>query len=218
MSSVAEPVTAGRWIAAFAAAVDVGHHTGFLLEPLGEVGTTRWADWVDLALPYAVVGTASAALATVRAPPRAWLVLGAAAIAYTQGHGIHLAANSVANVEPSDVAHLWDEVVGHYVWYAGLAGIVAALALALGHLPRPDSRLRHPLGLVFGLTVFTNSVEGGTPWLGILTSAAFLAWALPRRERAAGLLIVPYAVALIALAAWGAYWRGFPQFTELGWV
>ena len=211
-------MTAGRWVAAFAVAVDVGHHTGFLLEPLGEVGVTRWADWVDLALPYAVIGAAAGALATVDARPRAWLVLGAAAILYTQGHGIHLAANSIANAEPSEAAHLWDEVVGHYLWYGGLAGIVAALTLALGHLRRPASRLRHPLGLVFGLTVFTNSVEGGTPWLGLLTSVAFLAWALPRRDRAPGLLVLPYAVAAIALLAWGVYWRGFPQFTELGWV
>jgi hypothetical protein len=211
-------MTAGRWVAAFAAVVDVGHHTGFLLEPLGEVGATRWADWVDLALPYAVIGAAAGALATVDARPRAWLVLGAAAIVYTQGHGIHLAANSIANVDPSRAAHLWDEVVGHYLWYGGLVGIVAALAVALGHLPRPRSRLQHLLVLVFGLTVFTNSVEGGTPWLGLLASVVFLAWALPRRDRAPGLLVLPYAVAAIALLAWGVYWRGFPQFTELGWV
>jgi uncharacterized membrane protein YagU involved in acid resistance len=52
---------------------------------------------------------------------RIWLVFGAGSIAYASGHGIHLAANSVANASPGPTAHLWDEVVGHYIWYVGVA-------------------------------------------------------------------------------------------------
>jgi hypothetical protein len=206
-----------RWLLAFAGVVIVGHHTGFLLEPLGEVGTTRWADWIDLALPYVVVGCAAGALVAGRADRRVWLLFGGAAILYTQGHGIHLAANSIANAAPGEPAHLWDEVVGHYLWYGGLAGIVAALVLALGELPRPALRVSVPLSLLFGFTVFTNSVEGGTALFGLVTSTAFVVWGLRRRERLAALLVPTYGIAAAALLVWGIYWLGFPQFSELGW-
>ena len=218
-----DSVLSGRWLLAFALAVVVGHHTGFLLEPLGDVegvggGETRWADWIDLVLPYLVVGAAGGALAASATPRRVWLLFGIAAVLYTQGHGIHLAANSISNVAPGEAAHLWDEVVGHYLWYGGLAGLVAALGLALGDLPRPSWQISLPLALLFGFTVFTNSIEGGTAPLGIATSGAFLAWGLYRRERLAGLLVPTYAVALVALVGWSVYWLGFPQFSDLGWL
>ena len=73
-----------------------------------------------------------------------------------------------------------------------MAGLVAALGLALGDLPRPSWRVGVPLALLFGFTIFTNSIEGGTALLGLVTSVAFLAW--------------------------GIYWLGFPQFSELGWL
>jgi hypothetical protein len=212
-----------RWLLAFAVGVIVGHHTGVLFEPLGNVGgiaggETRWADWIDLILPYVVVGSAGAALAGVATPRRVWLLFGFAAVLYTQGHGIHLAANSIGNVAPGEPAHLWDEVIGHYLWYGGLAGLVAALGLALGDLARPSWRIALPLTLLFGFTVFTNSIEGGTALLGLVTSGAFLVWGIYRREWLLGLLVPTYGVALLALAGWGIYWLGFPQFSELGWL
>ena len=212
-----------RWLLAFSVGVIVGHHTGVLFEPLGTVGgiaggETRWADWIDLVLPYLVVGCAGAALAAATTPGRVWLLFGSAAVLYTQGHGIHLAANSIGNVAPGEPAHLWDELIGHYLWYGGLAGLVAALGLALGDLPRPSWRFGLPVTLLFGFTVFTNSIEGGTAPLGLVTSGAFLLWGISRRERLLGLLVPTYGLALVALAGWGIYWLGFPQFSELGWL
>ncbi len=133
----AQPI--GRRLAWFAVTVVLAHHLGTALEPLGGQGDTRWADWVDLAVPYVVVGAAAATLAAARPGWRHWLLLAAAGLLYTQGHGIHLAANSIANVEPSDVAHLWDETVGHWLWYTGLAGLVATLAHALDANCRPSA-------------------------------------------------------------------------------
>ncbi len=211
-------MTPNRWLAAFTLAVNVGHHIGAVSEPLGELGTTRVADWLDLAVPYAVVGLAVAFLASVQAPTRAWLVFCAGAIAYTQGHGIHLAANSIANVDPSSTSHLWDEVVGHYVWYGGLAVVVAALMLAAGDRAPARSRLGVAFAALFGFTVFTNSVEGGTPLLGLATGLVFVAWGLRRRDRLGWLLVPAYTVAVAALVGWGVYWRGWPQFSELGWL
>jgi hypothetical protein len=205
-------------LAAFAAAVVAGHHTGILLEPLGEVGTTRWADWIDLAVPYAVVGLAGAVLATASSGRAAWVVLALGGLVYTQGHGIHLAANSIANVDPGDTAHLWDEVVGHYAWHGGLAVVVAAMALAVDRLPVPRTRRWVPLAVLFGFTVFTNSVEGGTALLGIAMALVFVAWGVRRRGQIGWLLVPTFGVTLAGLVGWGAYWRGFPQFSELGWI
>ena len=207
-----------RRLAAFAAVVIVGHHTGTALGPLGGTGSTRWADWADLLVPYAIAGTAAATLAAARAGRRDWIVLAAACLLYTQGHGIHLAANSIANVQPSDAVHLWDGTVGHWLWYSGFAVIVATLAHVLGNVPSMRSVWSLALALIFGFTVFTNSVEGGTAPLGLATSVVFVAWGLRSRGRAPELLVPAYAVTLVCLVGWGAYWQGFPQFSELGWI
>lgn len=208
----------GRRLAWFGVTVIIGHHLGTLLGWLGGPGDTRWADWVDLALPYLVVGCAAATLAAVPCGRRDWLLLVAAGLLYTQGHGIHLAANSIANVEPSDTVHLWDETVGHWLWYGGLAGLVATLALALDAVPSPRNAWSLALALAYGFTVFTNSVEGGTAALGLASGAVFVAWGLRRRRRVPELLVPTYAVTLACLVGWGLYWRGFPQFSELGWI
>ena len=157
-------------------------------------------------------------LASARASTRAWTLLVATGLLYTQGQGIHLAANSIANVEPSDAVHLWDETVGHWLWYGGLTGIVATLAYTLDALPWSRNVWGVAAAVVFGLTIFTNSVEGGTVALGLVSGAVFVAWGLRRRGRAPELLVPAYAVTVACLVAWGLYWGGFPQFSELGWI
>jgi hypothetical protein len=207
-----------RRLALFAVAVIVGHHLGTLFGPLGGRGDTRWGDWADLVVPYAVVGSAAAVLASVQAGRLAWTLLVATGLVYTQGHGIHLAANSIANVEPSDAVHLWDETVGHWIWYGGLAGLVGTLAYALDEVAWRRDAWSVAGAIAFGVTVFTNSVEGGTVALGLVSGVVFVAWGLRRRGRAPELLVPAYAVTIVCLLAWGVYWRGFPQFSELGWI
>jgi hypothetical protein len=207
-----------RRLAVFAATVIVAHHVNTALGPLGYVGTTRWADWVDLLVPYVVVGAAAAVLAATGAGRMEWIALAAVAILYTQGHGIHLAANSIAGVEPSDAAHLWDETVSHWLWYSGLAGFVATLAYAVRDVPAARSWWALGLSLGFGFTICTNSIEGGTPALGLVCGIAFVAWGVRARERLPEVLVPAYALAFVGLAGWGLYWQGFPQFSELGWI
>src|SRR5207244_5338229 len=112
-----------------------------------------------------VVGAAAATLAQAGADRVGWAVLLLGAVVYTQGHGIHLAGNSVDNAAGGRVAHLWDERVGHWIWYVGLTLLVGVLVRAL-----------RPLGLsmwaavaatLAGFTWFVNTVEGGVPYLGI---------------------------------------------------
>ncbi len=207
-----------RRLLGFVLAVVVGHHDGFLLAPLGEVGPTRIADWVDLGLPLAVLGSAGATLSAAGACRAAWILFALGALLYAQGHGIHLAANSVSNVDPGPTAHLWDEVVGHYVWYGGLALVVAALALELAPKPYATGPWTFGLAGAFGLTAATNAIEGGTAVFGMATAAVFVVWGWRRRHAMGAALLSAYAVSLVLLAGWGIAWRGYPQFSELGWL
>ncbi|MEV7428994.1 hypothetical protein AB0N29_05190 [Nocardioides sp. NPDC092400] len=128
----------GRRLATAALSYAVLHHLGVLPDGLGSAPEgTRWADWLDLAVPWLVLAPAAATLASTSATPRQWAVLACGAVAYASGHGIHLAANSVGNTAPGPTAHLWDEAVGHLVWYAGVALVLAALAGTMRDRPRP---------------------------------------------------------------------------------
>ena len=203
-----------RWLAGFAVVLSVGHHLGVLAKPLGHVGSTEWADWIDLLTPYAVVGTALGALLAAGATRRVWLVAALGAVVYVQGHGIHLAANSVGNARGGgQPVHLWDEVVGHYVWYGGLYLLLVALALAIPRVP--VGPLGWPLAALAGFTLATNGVEGGTPYLTLAVTLACAGWAARRRDP---LMLLAFALPAGLLVAWGLWHQGFPQFSELGWI
>lgn len=145
-----------RWLAVTALSYAIVHHLGLLPEGLGEgPDQTRWADWLDLLVPWAVLVPAAFTMRDAPATQRTWLWFGAGSVLYLTGHGIHLAANSVANAYPSDTAHLWDEVAGHAVWYAGVALIMVALARTMVGRPRPGA-VGYLLAIAAGLTWATN--------------------------------------------------------------
>lgn len=205
-----------RWLGVLAAVYVVGHHTGTALAPLGTVGPTRWADWVDLLLPYALFASAAMVLLRAEATRRAWVVLGVAAVVYTQGHGIHLAANSIGNeLGHAPVITLWDEHLGHYLWYLGVALLAAALSLGVR---TPElSRAGWVLAALVALTLTTNAIEGQSVPLSAALGVGLVAWSR------LGVVRAVYAAHLVLLAAWVAYWgvaegRWSPEFTELGWV
>ena len=204
-----------RWVATSAAAYGVMHHLGVLMSWAGGVGVTRWADWADLLTPYAVLLPAGVAMWRNASGPRWWVVYAVGAATYVEGHGIHLAANSIANTAPGDAAHLWDEVVGHYIWYAGAALVAACLVRVLAeHAPR-RSAPTYALAVLVGVTHATNSLEGGTPAFGLLVALAFVVAAA--RSRALRLVLLAYGLALVVLGGYGVWQRGFPQPSELGW-
>jgi hypothetical protein len=212
----------GGWLVLLAVGYAVLHHGGTLFADLGDVGDTetRWADWIDLLTPYVVTGAAAGALRGAGASRGTWALFWFATVLYTQGHGIHLAANSVNNALPgsTEPAYLWDEHVGHYLWYVGFFLVVAALALALADR-RPRGGLGgHLLALLVGFTHFTNSVEGQTALLGIGAAAVFAVWGLFTRDGVGRLLLTAYAFSLLLFAAFGLSQGGFPEFSELGWI
>jgi hypothetical protein len=203
----------------FAIAVIVGHHVGTVFKGLGSLGDADWADWIDVLVPYLVLGAAALVLRAVGVDRATWLLYWIGAILYTQGHGIHLAANSIGNDGPiTPRVHLWDEVVGHYLWYAGWLVVVASLARALMSRERARGYLWYAVAALYGLTWMTNTVEGGTAILGLAGAAVFAVWGFMNRDRAGIHLFVAYGVALVLLVAFGIWQGGFPQFSELGWI
>lgn len=206
----------GPALAAFALAVAVLQHLGAVpVEVLGEVGPTRWTDWLDLLTPYAVVGTALAVLLAARPGRATWALAAVGAVLYVQGHGIHLAANSVSNRLEDDAVHLWDEVVGHLVWYAGLGLLVVALVRAVRGEPLRTGPVALALAAAFGVTHATNGLEGGTAPLSLAFAVGVSVWATRLPGPVRRLLLVAYVPAALVLAAWGLRHGGFPQPSEL---
>lgn len=182
-----------RALATTALSYGVLHHLGLLPDGLGDgPDGTRWGDWLDLLVPWLVLAPAAWTMAEAGASRRTWIVFAAGALAYANGHGIHLAGNSVANTAPGETAHLWDEVVGHVVWYAGVALIVAALAATMRGRPRP-----HPVGYLLalgvGLTWATNAVGGGTVVPALVLALAASWWGWQRRRELGVVLLVGFA-------------------------
>ncbi len=187
----------------------------------------RAADGVDLVTPFAVIAAAAAVLAALGARGAALAVAVAVAVAaavlYVDGHGIHLAANSIGHEalsgEAEDVTHFWDEEFGHIEWHLGWFGLIAAFCLAEREEGRLEPILAAATALPLGLTIFTNTVEGGTWWLALAAAAVFVPWAAARRRRP--LLVASagaFALAAVLIGVW-AIWQGdVPQFTEVGWI
>lgn len=192
-------VGAGPALLGFGVVVGLTHHVGLLTEPLGTVGSTSWNDWLDLLVPYLVVGSALAVLLSVRPDRIAWGLFVAGAIAYVQGHGLHLAANSVANTAPGPTAHVWDEVAGHVIWYGGLALLVVALVRGLSDVPLRVDAWGWAAAVGFGATVGTNAVGGGTIPGSLPVSLAFLAYGLRRRDALGTLLAVTFALGVVVM-------------------
>jgi len=196
-----EPASRQRTVRAWTAllaVVAVGHHLGTLTAPLGELGDIQAADLLDLLLPYAVVAAAGVALLAV---PRTAQVVGVAGLLlYVQGHGIHLAANSIAERQPSDTAFFWDERAGHAIWYAGLYLVLAALLLGRA-VTTPPGPVRLLLSVAVGVTFATNALGGHAVPLAVVALLLLGGLAARRREGLAVDLLVAAVLGLLTLAA-----------------
>lgn len=189
-------------LAGAAVAYALGHHLGLLPEGLGPAPRdTRWADWLDLLLPYLVLGPAGAALAAAGASRGLWTVFAVGAAMYASGHGIHLAANSVANAAPGRTAHLWDEVVGHGIWYLGVCVVIASLAATMVGRARPRNLVAHLLAVAVGVTWATNAVGAGTVVAGLVVAVPFTWFGWRHRDGLPVVLAVAFAPAVALLVA-----------------
>lgn len=207
-------MTAARWGATWAVAYSLLHHLGALPGGLGSAPrSTRWVDWLDLGVPYLVVGPALAALAVAGTDRRGWWIALVGAGAYVQGHGIHLAANSIGNARgDAPPVHLWDEVVGHWLWYAGVALLVVALARAVEARVTPGGVL---LALAVGLTWTTNALEGTTALGSLVVATGLAGWGARRGAGSGRLLVVAFGASALLLAGYGLWHGGFPAPSDL---
>lgn len=157
-------------------------------------------------------------------------------IFFVDGHGIHLAANSIAkyvqNVPDSEIyraVYLFDEVISHFMWDGGvflisLALIVIAIKTKQNPLTKPQSILLLSGAALFGFTFVVNGIEGQTviftfPAAGIGCILSFL---LNLQEKGKNQVLLffmlGYFLSLILFAYWGIAHGYFPQFSELGWI
>ena len=174
------------------------HHLGLLPSGLGPApGGTRWADWLDLAVPWLVLAPAAVTMWAAPASALSWVFFGAGIVAYSSGHGIHLAANSVNNASKGQTANFWDEVVSHYVWYFGVALVLAALAQTMAGRSRPHPAA-YVLALGVGATWASNAVGGGTLIFSLVVAlgAALFGWT---RRRELGVVMLVGSVVAVAV-------------------
>lgn len=210
-----------RLLIASAVAMIVSHWLRLL--PLGfraPVEGSRYEDFADLLTPYAVVAPALLVLARTGAGHRAWALALAGAGVFTQGHGLHLSANAISYASgPQAPAHLWDEQVGHHLWFAGLTLLLVVAVDAVRALPVRAGPGALGLAALVGLTWAANVVEGGAVPFGAALAAGLTAYGWRLRADGTGwLLVVAFGLSLVLTAAYGVLQDGFPQPSELGWL
>jgi hypothetical protein len=216
--------SASAWaLGSFVVSYSVMHHSG--LFGSAEVGAgTRIADWIDLATPLMVVAPLLWFLWLQRPRLRWWVVAALGSMLYVQGHGIHLSANSISNVVSSgdasqpirDTVHLWDEVVGHYLWFGGLAIVITACAASVRGRSLGVPRVALVAGgAACGLTWATNALEGGTAIASLAAGVIAVVPALRRDRGLAPALAAGGAAAAIVLVSYAIQHAGFPQPSSL---
>ncbi len=169
--------------------------------------------------PYAVLAAAALVVLSLRAPRGAIALALVSGVAYANGHGIHLAANSIGALrQPHDAARLtdfWDEHVGHIEWHLGWLGVMAAFVLA----DRGRERFRPLAGLpaaaMLGAALCAYTIEGQTWWMLPPAAVLAVAGAVWRRSHVASVCALALVLGVLCLAGWALYWDGVPQITDV---
>jgi hypothetical protein len=176
-------------LATAAVAIALTHWLRLL--PLGyhAPGETRWEDFADLLTPFVVAGPMLAVLARAGAGRRTWTAALAAVGLFVEGHEVHLSANSISYARGDAApAYLWDEVIGHALWFVGLTVLTVAVAHAVRPLPLQAGPVAGALALAVGVTWAANVVEAGQVPLGAALARPSRADGCPRPNDLRGLL------------------------------
>jgi hypothetical protein len=207
-----------RALLAFAVSVFVFHHLPTLVG--GGVG-----DAIDLLTPFVVIGTAAAVLLALGTNRGLVALALAGGVLYVDGHGIHLGANAVAREDLAgsarDVAHFWDEQLGHIEWHLGWLGLLVVFCLAerAGGATRARPGATEVMAaLLLGFTFFTNAVEGGTWWLALAGAALLVPWGVLARRPVVSACAGGLGLTAVLLGVWAVWHLGMPQFSDLGWI
>src|SRR5262249_4170619 len=147
----------------------------------------------------------------------------ALAACWAEGHGMHLAANSIGHLlgdlpasDAAGLTHFYDEVLGHFIWHFGILGLSALLIYRHWRYPpagSPAGWLAPGLaGLIHGLTYFIIVVEAGTGFAGVPFAAAVavigLGWGRRqwRQQPVLAFFTVAYSIATVLFIGWALYW------------
>lgn len=156
------------------------------------------------------------------------------AAVWAEGQGMHLSANSIGhllqNAPETDaytLTHFYDEVLSHYLWHIGLAGLAALLIWRQVKNPLaaalPSLRTEIAAGIIYGITNFIITIEAGTVPLGLPFAILVSLFGITRRSQlrsqpVTAFLVVAHLLATILFLIWFIRWGGFPQFSELGYI
>lgn len=124
------------------------------------------------------------------------------------------------------LTHLYDEVLSHYLWHAGMVGLSGLIMFRQWQRPFEGERsslvLEAAAGSLYGAVFFGTVVEGGTVPLGlsfaVLVTLFGLVWGHKkfRQQLLLAFFFTGYLVATVLFVGWAIYWRGLPQFTDIG--
>lgn len=159
------------------------------------------------------------------------LFVGLAAL-WAEGQGMHLVANSIGRLtqamadQPAGaLTHFYDERLSHYMWHLGLVGLSALLIHRQWTAPgdrRSGLGLTAAAGILHGFNYFITVVEATTAPLGVPFAIGVVGFTLLkgrrelRRQPILAFFFVAYLMASLCFLGWGLYWRGLPEFSEVG--
>jgi hypothetical protein len=160
-------------------------------------------------------------------------------ITFIEGHGIHIASNIIhrflmmeQTISIYRLTYFLDENLSHVLWDAGFLLISLAFIIIATYIPKDSyshkTNLRIYLGgLLYGFTYFCNAVEGQTV-IFTFPSAVLIAGSLalmnPRKISSGtksplhSFFQIAYSFAILLFLIWDLSHRGFPEFSELGWI
>lgn len=152
---------------------------------------------------------------------------------WIEGQGMHLAANSIGHflkgltgTDAYSLANFYDEVLSHYMWHGGVMGLSLLLVLRQWRTPLTEGQTAKWMpglaGFIYGFTFFIIIIEGATTAFGVPFATLFtlfgLIWGRNKLKQRPILLFffVAYLTAAIFFAGWAIYWRGLPEFSQVG--
>jgi hypothetical protein len=149
------------------------------------------------------------------------------------GQGMHLAGNSIMHLlkgmEGTNIYNLgnfYDERLSHYLWHFGVVGLSGTLIYRQWRNPLVEGKATTWItvlaGILYGFTFFAMVIEGATAPVGITFTVLVVIFMVIYGRKSLAQLPVLYfflvacLLALILFASWGIYWKGLPEFSEVG--
>ncbi len=237
-----------RWIVAYAIAYALLHITPvFLTRPvwglmtLGDV-VDFFTPFLLCLLVYAIYRVLIAEAVSEKSPLFRYRITGLMLIGgvmFVEGHGIHLAGNAIGRYLSPDISpalyglvYFFDEIWGHILWDGGLLLFSIGMILMAREVEFHSRSLIDVVwtalaGQWYGFTFFVNAVEGQTVFftfpLAILIPV-YVWQSVVRKRRSLfrnpvlTFFVIAYLVADLLFVIWYLWHRGFPEFSELGWI